>query len=37
LPHRAMGRLAAEILLAADGGEPMLRKLPFQLVERSSV
>jgi len=37
LPHRAMGRLAAEILLAADAGEPTLRKLPFQLVERSSV
>lgn len=37
LPHRAMGRLAAEILLAEEAGGPMLRKLPFQLVERSSV
>ncbi|WP_037083635.1 LacI family DNA-binding transcriptional regulator [Rhizobium sp. CF122] len=37
LPHRAMGRLAAEILLAPHPGEPKLRKLPFQLVERSSV
>ncbi|MBB3655081.1 DNA-binding LacI/PurR family transcriptional regulator [Rhizobium sp. BK650] len=37
LPHRAMGHLAAEILLAGEAGRPMLRKLPFQLVERSSV
>jgi DNA-binding LacI/PurR family transcriptional regulator len=37
LPHRAMGRLAAEILLAEQSGPPHVQKLPFQLVERSSV
>ncbi|WP_040678268.1 LacI family DNA-binding transcriptional regulator [Rhizobium mesoamericanum] len=37
LPHRAMGRLAAGILLAEEAGGPKLRKLPFQLVERSSI
>lgn len=37
LPHRAMGRLAADILLAADAMPAEVRKLPFQLVERSSV
>jgi len=37
LPHRAMGRLAAEILLTEELDGPKLRKLPFQLVERSSV
>jgi DNA-binding LacI/PurR family transcriptional regulator len=37
LPHRAMGRLAMEILLAGEPQEPHLRKLPFHLVERASV
>lgn len=37
LPHRAMGRLAAEILLAERTSSAELLKLPFQLVERSSV
>ncbi|MDE3813269.1 LacI family DNA-binding transcriptional regulator [Sinorhizobium meliloti] len=37
LPHRAMGRLAADILLGSDTTPGQLHKLPFQLVERSSV
>ena len=37
LPHRAMGRLAMEILLAEEPEPPQLRKLPFHLVERASV
>jgi DNA-binding LacI/PurR family transcriptional regulator len=37
LPHRAMGRMAADILLAGEPTPGELRKLPFQLVERSSV
>ena len=37
LPHRAMGRLAVEILLAEQPQQPHLRKLPFHLVERASV
>ncbi|MFC0804545.1 MULTISPECIES: LacI family DNA-binding transcriptional regulator [Sinorhizobium] len=37
LPHRAMGRLAADILLAGDTMPSEVHKLPFQLVERSSV
>ncbi|WP_086993342.1 LacI family DNA-binding transcriptional regulator [Rhizobium sullae] len=37
LPHRAMGRMAAEILLVGDATPGDVRKLPFQLVERSSV
>ncbi|WP_132560568.1 LacI family DNA-binding transcriptional regulator [Rhizobium sullae] len=37
LPHRAMGRMAAEILLVGDATPGEVRKLPFQLVERSSV
>lgn len=37
LPHRAMGRLAVEILLAEQPEPPTLRKLPFHLVERASV
>ncbi len=37
LPHRAMGRLAAEILLDGQKSPAELLKLPFQLVERSSV
>jgi DNA-binding LacI/PurR family transcriptional regulator len=37
LPHRAMGRLAMEILLAEQPEPPHLRKLPFHLVERASV
>jgi DNA-binding LacI/PurR family transcriptional regulator len=37
LPHRAMGRLAMEILLAEQPEPPHLHKLPFHLVERASV
>ncbi len=37
LPHRAMGRQAADILLAGDASPGEVRKLPFQLVERASV
>ncbi|MBS1165885.1 MAG: LacI family transcriptional regulator [Proteobacteria bacterium] len=37
LPHRAMGRMAAEILQAAEPPERGLKLLPFQLVERASV
>lgn len=37
LPHRAMGRLAMEILLAEASEPPHLRTLPFHLVERASV
>ncbi|WP_183801078.1 LacI family DNA-binding transcriptional regulator [Rhizobium sp. BK316] len=37
LPHRAMGRLAMEILLAGEPEPQSLRKLPFHLVERASV
>jgi DNA-binding LacI/PurR family transcriptional regulator len=37
LPHRAMGRRAAEILLAEDRAPVEVQKLPFQLVERASV
>jgi len=37
LPHRAMGRLAMEILLAGQPEPPHLRQLPFHLVERASV
>ena len=37
LPHRAMGRQAAHILLAEDRAPVGVQKLPFQLVERSSV
>ncbi len=37
LPHRAMGRLAAEMLLSGACSSPELRMLPFQLVERSSI
>ncbi|OCP24849.1 MULTISPECIES: LacI family DNA-binding transcriptional regulator [unclassified Ensifer] len=37
LPHRAMGRLAADILLAENAAPGEVRKLAFQLVERSSV
>lgn len=37
LPHRAMGRLAADILLSADAVPGQVRKLPFELVERQSV
>ncbi len=37
LPHRAMGRMASDILLAGDAVPAEVRKLPFQLVERSSV
>ncbi|KQU88515.1 LacI family transcriptional regulator [Ensifer sp. Root142] len=37
LPHRAMGRLAADILLAENSAPGEVRKLAFQLVERSSV
>ena len=37
LPHRAMGRRAAEILLAEDRAPVGVQKLPFQLVERASV
>lgn len=37
LPHRAMGRLAAEILLAETPPAREVRKLPFQLMDRASV
>lgn len=37
LPHRAMGRQAAHILLAEDRSPVGVQKLPFQLVERASV
>ncbi|MGQ8632351.1 LacI family DNA-binding transcriptional regulator [Agrobacterium sp. DKPNP3] len=37
LPHREMGRLAIEILLAEQPAPPHLRELPFHLVERASV
>lgn len=37
LPHRMMGRMAADILLSPEAPEPEIRRLPFQLVERSSV
>lgn len=37
LPHRAMGRQAAQILLAEDRAPVGVQKLPFQLVERASV
>ncbi|WP_041679266.1 LacI family DNA-binding transcriptional regulator [Rhizobium etli] len=37
LPHRAMGRQAAQILLAEDRVSVGVQKLPFQLVERASV
>ncbi|OHV79839.1 LacI family DNA-binding transcriptional regulator [Ensifer sp. LCM 4579] len=37
LPHRAMGRQAADILLAGDAAPGEVRKLSFQLVERASV
>ena len=37
LPHRAMGRMAAEILQAAEPPEGGLKLLPFQLVERASI
>ncbi|MCA1491379.1 LacI family DNA-binding transcriptional regulator [Sinorhizobium alkalisoli] len=37
LPHRAMGRQAADILLAGDAARGEVRKLSFQLVERASV
>lgn len=37
LPHRAMGRMAADILLAENAAPGEVRKLAFQLVERSSV
>ncbi|MBB2750871.1 UNVERIFIED_ORG: DNA-binding LacI/PurR family transcriptional regulator [Rhizobium aethiopicum] len=37
LPHRAMGRQAAHILLAEDRVPVGVQKLPFQLVERASV
>jgi DNA-binding LacI/PurR family transcriptional regulator len=37
LPHRAMGRMAAEMLLAETPPWEGVRKLPFQLVERASV
>ncbi len=37
LPHRAMGRLAMEILLNEQPRPPHLRTLPFHLVERKSV
>lgn len=37
LPHRAMGRLAMEVLLAEKPEPPHLRKLSFHLVERASV
>ena len=37
LPHRAMGRQAAQILLAEDRLPVGVQKLPFQLVERASV
>jgi DNA-binding LacI/PurR family transcriptional regulator len=37
LPHRAMGRLAAEMLLSEEVVPPHTRRLPFQLISRSSV
>ncbi|WP_064692785.1 LacI family DNA-binding transcriptional regulator [Rhizobium aegyptiacum] len=37
LPHRAMGRQAAQILLAEDRVPVGVQKLPFQMVERASV
>ncbi|CDM59388.1 MULTISPECIES: LacI family DNA-binding transcriptional regulator [Rhizobium] len=37
LPHRAMGRLAAEILLGEETVPPQTRRLPFQLISRSSI
>lgn len=37
LPHREMGRLAIEVLLADRPDPPHLRELPFHLVERASV
>ncbi|TCQ00506.1 LacI family transcriptional regulator [Rhizobium sp. PP-F2F-G36] len=37
LPHRVMGRMAADILLAPEPPAPEIRRLPFQLVERASV
>lgn len=37
LPHRAMGRMAAEMMLAEDTPEPQLHLLPFHLVRRGSV
>ncbi|MBX5222955.1 LacI family DNA-binding transcriptional regulator [Rhizobium sp. NLR8a] len=37
LPHRAMGRQAAHILLAEHRPPAGVQKLPFQLVERASV
>ena len=37
LPHRALGRMAAEILLADSPPVRGLKLLPFQLVERASV
>jgi DNA-binding LacI/PurR family transcriptional regulator len=36
LPHRAMGRLAAEMLLSDEPAAPQIRRLPFQLIARSS-
>lgn len=37
LPHRAMGRMAGEILLAEQSPKHLTRCLPFHLVERNSV
>ncbi len=37
LPHRAMGRKAAQILLAEDRAPVEVKKIPFRLVERLSV
>ncbi|OQP87227.1 LacI family transcriptional regulator [Rhizobium rhizosphaerae] len=37
LPHRLMGRMAADILLSTDPVPPEVRRLPFQMVERRSV
>jgi DNA-binding LacI/PurR family transcriptional regulator len=37
LPHREMGRLAIDVLLAERPDPPHLRELPFHLVERASV
>lgn len=37
LPHRAMGRIAAEVLLGVTSPWEGVRKLPFHLVERASV
>ena len=37
LPHRAMGRIAAETLLGDTPAWEVVRKLPFRLVERTSV